>query len=102
MPQVSKNQLDPKTKAQIDNDFYRTLIGLKSRGEARDFLEGLLTPTEKIMLSKRLGIAILLARGLPYRTIMDILKVSNATIGRVSTWLKTAGKEFGKALNSKH
>lgn len=100
MPQVSKNQLDPKTKSQIDNDFYQTLIDLRSRGEARDFLEGLLTPTEKIMLSKRLGIAILLARGLPYRAIMDILKVSNATIGRVSTWLKTSGREFGRSIKN--
>ena len=60
--------------------FEQSLAGLKKADELRNFIHDLLTPTEKVMLSKRLSIAVLLAKGYDYRTISGLLKVSTSTI----------------------
>lgn len=58
------------------------------------YIFDLLTPTERIMLAKRLAIAAFLIEGLPYHAISEMLKVSTSTIGRVNLWLKTAGDGY--------
>lgn len=52
------------------------------------FVEDLLSPSEKIMLIKRLAIAILLNKGYTYNQIDQTLKVSRPTIMTVSYFLK--------------
>lgn len=61
---------------------------LEKQEDVENFLEDLLSPTEKIMLVKRLAIAILLTKGYTYDDIDDTLKVSRPTIMNVSYWLK--------------
>lgn len=62
------------------------------------FLEDLLSPTEKIMLSKRASIALLLLKGYDYKSINDLLKVSDSTIWMVNLWLKTKGNGYRRVL----
>jgi len=80
--------------------FYQILAGLKNSNEVKEFLTDLLTPTEQVMLAKRLSIAILLTYECDYRTISEILKVSYATIGNVAKWLKLAGRGYREALRA--
>ena len=63
--------------------FEESISHLKNRGDIENFVDDLLTPTEKIMLSKRLAIAVLLAKGYNYRDICQILKISSSTINSV-------------------
>jgi len=91
MAQVSRRYLDEKTKQRIFSLFVSAIVSCNSKESAALFIEDLFTPTEKIMLSKRLSIAFMLLNNYDYRTISDTLKVSLATIGNVSLWLKNKG-----------
>lgn len=91
MPQVSKNPVPKETERKIKKAFTRAFVDIRSEREMERYIFDLLTPTERIMLAKRLAIAALLIEGLPYHQIAEGLKVSTSTIGRVKLWLRTAG-----------
>lgn len=59
-------------------------MNIRAEDEAENLISDFFTPTERIMLSKRLGIALLLEKGYEYRTIIDTLKVSFPTIASVN------------------
>jgi len=63
------------------------------------FLEDFLTPTEKMMLAKRLAVAVMLAKGYDYRAIRKTLKVSFHMVANVNLWLKYKGKGYQKVIN---
>lgn len=94
MPQVSKSPIPKKTDRKIRKAFTRALVDIKSEREMERYIFDLLTPTERVMLAKRLAIAALLIEGLPYHEISERLKVSTATIGRVNLWLGMAGDGY--------
>ena len=56
-----------------------------STRERRAFFDDLLTPTERIMFSKRLAILYLLAKGYTVRSIQEMLRVSPSTVARLWT-----------------
>ena len=71
---------------------------IKSQNEIQEFLNDLLSPTERTMLAKRLAIAVLLMKKYNYEAIMDLLKVSSSTISKVALTLNyNAG--YKKAIN---
>lgn len=94
MSQVSKRFLQKKTEDRIIQLFTDTILLCDTREKSTIFLDDLLTPTEKVMLSKRFSIAFMLLENYDYSTISQILKVSRATIGKVSNWLKEKGNGF--------
>lgn len=69
-----------------------------SQDDASSLINDLLTPTEKVMLSKRFSIAFMLLERYDYQSIANILKVSYATIGSVSFWLKVKGGGIRKVI----
>ena len=98
MPQISQFPLAKEVEERMFEVFWKTLADLKKPSQAKKFFADLLTPTEKVMLAKRLGIAILLLKGYDYRSIVHVLKVSPVTIGRVKFWLTTAGEGYKRAI----
>ena len=98
MAQVSKYPIPKVVADRIFEVFIKTLIGLKNRKEADDFSYDLFSPTEKIMLSKRIAIAFLLLKGYQYREISKILRVSLTTIGSVSLSVKHGRGSYEKIL----
>lgn len=78
--------------------FWESISNLTNSQKAEEFFNDLLTPTEKIMLSKRLAIAIMLIKGYDYATIRSTIKVSPSTIGSISTWLKLSGSGYRKTV----
>jgi uncharacterized protein YerC len=91
MPQVSRRLINKSVKDRILALFVSSIVLCKTESSAVSLIEDLLTPTEKIMLSKRFSIAFMLLEGYDYNTIEDILKVSRSTIGTVSQWLNKKG-----------
>ena len=83
MPQVSRHPLNKDTYKKIYNIFLESFSSNQTKKDLDVFLEELLTPTEKIMLSKRLLIAYLLEKKFNYREISSILHVSTSTVNRV-------------------
>lgn len=69
--------------------FWESSVSLRSKKEAEEFFLDLLTYTEKIMLAKRLAIAVLLMKDFGYRRIKEILKVSDPTITKVQNQLRS-------------
>ncbi len=98
MTQVSKYPIHKKVEERMFEIFKSTISSLKSNEDIEDFLEDFLSPVEKIMLSKRLAIAVLLAKGHNYPVIAEILRVTPSTIASVSLRLKYAGKGYKKAV----
>lgn len=98
MSQVSKRWLSEKIENRMSEIFWRSLASCSTKEMVALFLEDLLTPTEKIMLSKRTSIALLLLKGYDYKSINDLLKVSDQTIWTVNLWLKTKGRGYRMVL----
>ncbi|MBN1263716.1 MAG: hypothetical protein JW991_05165 [Candidatus Pacebacteria bacterium] len=100
MAQISKLQLRKEIEQRMYDVFFESLASQKNKDGIEKLLDDLLTPTEKVMLAKRLAIALLLLQNYQYRTIIDFLKVSFSTIHRVSLWLKTEGAGFRETLKT--
>ncbi len=84
MSQVSKYPISREIADRIFELFLETFVEIKNKEDADQFVSDLLTPTEKIMLAKRLAIAFLLEKGYDYRTIQRIIRVSSPTITGVN------------------
>ena len=84
MSQVSRRKVAKEIENKILETLLEAISTIKTSKEVNLFLSDLLSPVEKIMISKRLAIAALLSKGYDYETIKDLIKVSQATIAKVS------------------
>lgn len=98
MTQVSKRHLQREVEERILDLFWNSLAMLSTKKEVAMFLDDLLSPTEKLMLAKRLSIAFMLAKGYDYPSINNRLKVSDPTIWNVKTSLTYKGKGYKMAI----
>lgn len=80
MTQISKYSIKQDLYNEILNIFVRVISGLRSEGSVKLFLNEFLSPTEKIMLAKRMAVGIFVAKGYGYKEIGDALKMSTSTI----------------------
>ena len=99
MAQISKYKLFAKDEAEIKSLFTEIIALLSHPQDIADFLDDFLTPTERIVLSKRITVALLLKQGYSYEVIIKTLKVSAPTISGVSLKLKYSGKGYHKILD---
>jgi TrpR family trp operon transcriptional repressor len=61
-----------------------TILSLNTKKDARDFLDGILTPKERIEIPVRLQIVKMLRKGVPQHEIASKLGVGVATVTRGS------------------
>lgn len=99
MPQVSRYVLKKDVEKRLYFVFEKTISDLRKAAEVKSFVNDLLTPTEKIMLAKRLGIAVLVAKGYDYRSITKVLKVSSSTVLAVIKQSAISGRGYKIAVN---
>lgn len=99
MTQVSKYPISKNIFDRIFEIFLRTFIEIKNKEEADQFISDFLTPTEKIMLAKRLAIAFLLEKNYDYRTIQRIIRVSSPTITSVNMSRKFGSEGYKKLIS---
>lgn len=98
MTQVSRYPIAKEIENRMFEIFVKTVSDLKDRSEIDQFLQDLLSPVEKIMLAKRLSIAVMLAKGYDYESIRKTLRVSPPTIAQVALSLKYAGTGYKKVV----
>jgi uncharacterized protein YerC len=98
MSQISKYPVNKEVSERMFEVFQTTISSLSNKEEIEDFFEDFLSPIEKIMLAKRLSIAVLLAKGYSYPSIAAILRVTPNTIANVSLALKYKGRGYKKAV----
>lgn len=96
MPHISKQKIDPKVKKDIERYFISILENAGSNTRVNIFSE-LLTPTEKIMLAKRIGILCMLRKGVTTYQISKALGVSQSTAERFARDVRA--NKFKKTSN---
>lgn len=98
MSQLSKIPVRRDLEEQMFDLFSSTIIAMKDKGELEAFLSDLLSPIEKMMLAKRLSIALMLEKEYTYPVIGKTLRVTPTTIASVSMQLRYAGKGYKKIV----
>ena len=97
MTQVSRRHLPTKVNQQIFDMFLSTLSSLSGDTTSR-FIDDLLSPTEQVMLGKRLAIAYMLQKGYDQRTISQTLKVSLTTVSKISTIMQKGQDGYQRVI----
>lgn len=100
MAQVSSQYIKPEVKDKLQSLLVNCISRCSQVSLAADFVGDLLTDTEKVMISKRIGIALMLLKRVGAREISDKLKVSFPTIYKVKTWLNVKGSGYRSLLES--
>lgn len=98
MPQISKIKLNSEIEDRIFSLLWKSLSRLEDSDESAEFMSDLLTETERLMVAKRLSIAILVYRGNSPSEIREVLNVSFSTIGSVSGWVKNSTEKTKQIL----
>ena len=81
MPHISQKKLSANTRLNLEKHLYILLRNTGSQTRIR-VLEELLTKTEVIMLAKRIGILLLIKKGISLYKISELLNVSPSTAER--------------------
>ena len=98
MPHVSRKKVDKKVLNEILDFLVIVLTGVNEEKEMRKLLDAFLTPTEKIMLAKRLGVAYMLKEKIPFDEISGTLSVTRPTVDKIRIWLKIEESGYELAL----
>ena len=91
MPHVSGRKLDSVLLEKLFDKLVVVFEQAKNIKSLQSLVDEILTPTEKIMLAKRLAIILMLSGSTPQHKIADVLKVSHTTVVKMSL-----GIEIGK------
>lgn len=98
MPHLSRYKLSKKTERELIKNLELVLAKLTKEEEMRGFLLSFLTPTERLMLAKRLAIAVLLKENFPDSHIASTLHVTRETVSRIQLILEARGEGYESAL----
>ena len=96
MAQVSKYPISKDIADRIFDVFIKSFIKVKSSKDAQNLANDLFTPTERIMLAKRLAIAFCLMQEYEYREISKLLSLT--TIASVNMTLKYGSNGYKTIL----
>lgn len=92
MPKVKVHSVNKDERYQIVGELFELIVNLRTKKEVIDFLIGLLTASETLMVARRIQIAKMLADDEGYEEIRKKLKVSYSTIATVEHWLQSEEK----------
>lgn len=88
MSKVKAYSIDRKEKQRIINDLFEIFVELKTKDEVFAFLLGLFTPSEVVMIARRIQVVKMIIDGFNYDEIRMKLKVSNQTVTKMEHWLR--------------
>ncbi len=94
MPKVSRNILSEEVHHQIMDGLVRSFARTSDEAKIKKFMNDPFTPTEKIMLAKRLMASVLLQRGYGYLAICRMLKLSKATVNFIKRDIERSGEGY--------
>jgi len=95
---VRPKLLANKARIEILDTLYTTAGAVRGRSAMKLFLRDLLTPSERIMLGRRIMIARKLISGRTHRDIEADMKVGKDTVWRVQKWLDDQSKGYERAV----
>jgi len=89
-------EVDKQERYKMLKDFYKMIANIRDPDTAANFIRDVLTPSESLMITRRIAIAKKLLEGKSFELIRQELKVGYNTINNVNRWLFTG---FGGYLN---
>lgn len=92
MPKVKVYSINKDERYRVIGEFFELIVNLRTKKEVIDFLIGLFTASETLMIARRVQIARMLAEDRSYEDIRKKLKVSYNTIATVERWLQSEEK----------
>ena len=95
---VRAKELSKEQRIATLDTLYTAAASVKGRADMKMFLRDLLTESERVMLGRRILIARYLLSHKTYREIIEELKVSHTTIGKVERWLEDQFPGYEKAI----
>lgn len=98
MSKVQLHNVDQKVRRQMIGNFYDVITELKNKDQVVGFFMGLLTPSEALMLSRRIQIAQMLLEDHSYEDICRELNVGSQTVASVYRWLYSDNEHFRKHI----
>ncbi|MBT3293430.1 hypothetical protein HN512_00130 [Candidatus Peregrinibacteria bacterium] len=99
MGKIDYRSLKRQKYEQIGQLLWGTMSSAKNVRELSKFMEGLLSPSEKIMVSRRIQVAKKLIKGKSKFSIQEELQVGQSTVESVKRWLEKAGPETRRILS---
>ncbi|SRR6266567_2869564 len=87
MAKIKPHQIDAKQKYIAIDNLFEVISALKTKKQIVDFFLGLFSPSESLMLARRIQIARMLLDGANYEKIRKDLGVGNSTIQKTDSWL---------------
>lgn len=97
MAKVRVYTVDKKERNRIVRELFTIIADLKNKEEVFGFLMGLFSPSESLMVGRRIQVAKLLLQDYGYDYIEKKLKVSHQTINKIEHWLNK-NEERGKLI----
>lgn len=98
MPRASKFNFQQDKLKEISNHFSYLISSLNNSGETENFLDNFLTHEEKIMLTKRLVLFMMIKRGYPPRIIQGALHISYETVRIYTDKLPSKNQQFQQTI----
>ena len=100
MTQVSKYPLRKEIEQRMFEVFLDSIGMVTTRDHVQKLIDDLFSPTERVMIAKRLSIALLLLKKYDQRTVAKLLKVSLGTVNKVSLLLQKGSGGFEIVINA--
>lgn len=97
MTHISRRKINPSLEKAFKNAMKEILLGLDSKSYESVFLP-LITKTEWLMMTKRLGTIIMLSENATYDEISDTLKLTPGTIAGIHLEMKQKPKDVKHLL----
>lgn len=94
MPHVSKHPLSPKAEKELVRTLEIVLTKVTKEIDMNGFLLALLSPTERVMIAKRLAMIVLLKGNTPDASIAEILHVTRGTVAKMRLFFEARGQGF--------
>ncbi len=100
MTQVSRIPLQKEVEKRVYEVLMECVMTTSTHDSVDHLLTDLLSPTERLMIAKRLAIALLLLKGYEQRVISHWLKVSLATVSKVSLAIQRGNNGYRIVIGS--
>ena len=81
MPHISKQQVSENTKHLLERQFLAWIKEIAKNNQEK-ILRELLSPTEQVMLAKRLLAILMILENIPTHDISSVLRISPSTVAR--------------------
>jgi len=82
MTRISRYPVKEEVLEKLFELFFKTVGNKENSKDFYEVINDLLSPTERIMIAKRIAIVFLLIKNIEFKNICEVLKVSSSTVSK--------------------